>query len=58
MEIKDKVFEVLKESTVAMKSAEIAIAAGVSKDEADKAIKQLKKSELIYSPKNCFYQAK
>jgi DNA-binding IscR family transcriptional regulator len=58
MEIKDKVFEVLKESTVAMKSAEIAIAAGVSKDEVDKAIKQLKKSELIYSPKNCFYQAK
>jgi DNA-binding IscR family transcriptional regulator len=58
MEIQDKVFEVLKESTVAMKSAEIAIAAGVSKDEVDKAIKQLKKSELIYSPKNCFYQAK
>ena len=58
METKDKVFEVLKGSAAAMKSAEIAIAAGITKDEADKAIKQLKKSELIYSPKNCFYQAK
>ncbi len=58
METKDKVFEVLKGSPVAMKSAEIAVAAGLTKDEADKALKQLKKSELIFSPKNCFYQAK
>ncbi|MDP3462449.1 MAG: MarR family transcriptional regulator [Bacteroidales bacterium] len=58
MEAKDKVFELLKGSAVAMKSAEIAVAAGLTKDEADKALKQLKKSELIFSPKNCFYQAK
>jgi DNA-binding IscR family transcriptional regulator len=58
MEIKDKVLSVLKETDKPLKSAEIAATSGISKEDVDKAIKQLKKAELIYSPKNCFYQAK
>ena len=40
-----------------MKSAEIAEASGLDKKEVDKAIKSLKTSEKIISPKFCFYQA-
>lgn len=58
MEKNDKVLLILKETEKPLKSAEIAAASGITKDEVDKAIKQLKKAELIYSPKNCFYQAK
>jgi DNA-binding IscR family transcriptional regulator len=57
MEIDNKVLEVLKASQKPLKSAEIASSSGISKEEVDKAIKKLKKADLIFSPKNCFYQA-
>jgi uncharacterized protein YaaQ len=41
-----------------LKAGEIALAAGVEKTVVEKAIKQLKKEEKIYSPKNCFYEVK
>lgn len=41
-----------------MRPGEIAEAAGLDKKEVDKAIKALKDSELIFSPKKCFYQVK
>ncbi|MEW9095810.1 MAG: MarR family transcriptional regulator [Clostridiaceae bacterium] len=57
MEIKDKVLDLLKGSEP-LKSGEIAEKLEVDKTEVDKAIKALKKEELIESPKRCYYSAK
>jgi len=48
----------LKAAVQPMKVAEIAEKLGVERPEVDKAIKQLKKEEKIFSPKNCFYSAR
>jgi len=58
METKDVVLKILQESPKPMKSAEIAIQAGIDKTIVDKAIQFLKKEEKIVSPKVCFYTAK
>lgn len=58
METKDLVLKTLKESTKPMKSAEIAVQAGIEKAVVDKAIQSLKKEDKIMSPKVCFYSAK
>ena len=58
MDIQEKVLQALKESSVAMKSGEVAGKIGVEKADVDKAIKALKKEEKIVSPKNCYYAAK
>ncbi len=55
MENKQKVLETLKNSEKPLKSGEIAEKTGLDKKEIDKIIKVLKTEELIYSPKNCFY---
>ncbi|GAA0719097.1 HTH domain-containing protein [Clostridium malenominatum] len=57
MELKDKVLELLKNSDP-LKSGEIAEKLEIEKGEVDKAIKVLKKEELIESPKRCYYSAK
>jgi biotin operon repressor len=54
----EKVLQVLKKSGNPMKSGEIAEIAGIDKKEVDKAIKKLKSEDKIFSPKNCYYQAK
>jgi len=58
MEIKNIVLKTLKEQGTPMKSKEIAEAAGIDKADVDKAIKMLKKEELIISPKVCYYSPK
>ena len=58
MEFEEIVFETLKKSDQPLKGKEIADLAGIEKKEVDKAIKKLKKSEKIFSPKNCFYSVK
>jgi DNA-binding MarR family transcriptional regulator len=58
MEIKEIVLKTLRESEQALKGGEIAEKAGIDKKDVDKAIKQLKTEELIFSPKRCFYDAK
>ncbi|HQO50555.1 MAG TPA: MarR family transcriptional regulator [Bacteroidales bacterium] len=58
MEAKEKVLQVMQQSNQPMRPGEIAEAVGLDKKDVDKAIKLLKDSELIYSPKKCFYQAK
>lgn len=57
MSLEVKVVDLLKNNEP-MRPGEIAEKLGVSKDEVDKAIKSLKKTEEIYSPKRCFYSAK
>jgi len=57
MEIKEIVLQTLRDSEQPLKGGEIAEKSGVDKKEVDKAIKQLKDEELIFSPKRCFYDA-
>ena len=56
--VNDLVIQTLTVAGKPLKSGEIALAAGIDKAEVEKAIKQLKKEEKIYSPKNCFYDVK
>ncbi|SDN91322.1 MarR family protein [Desulfonauticus submarinus] len=53
--MKEKVIEVLKSSSNPLKSADIAKKLGVATSDVTKIIKELKKENLIYSPKRCFY---
>ncbi|WP_448375883.1 helix-turn-helix domain-containing protein [Fervidobacterium sp.] len=55
---KELVFKVLLESEQPMRPGDIAEKSGLSKEEVDKAIKQLKEEGKIESPKRCYYQAK
>jgi len=57
MSLEVQIVTLLKENEP-LRPGEIAEKLGVSKDDVDKAIKALKKSEEIYSPKRCFYSAK
>jgi DNA-binding IscR family transcriptional regulator len=58
MENKQMVLNTLKDAEKPLKSGEIAEKTGLDKKEVDKIIKILKTEELIYSPKNCFYDLK
>ncbi len=55
---KEKVLQILKDTGKPMKSGEIAEASGIDKAEVGKAINSLKAENKIFSPKNCYYQAK
>ena len=57
MEIKELVLKTLQESENPLKGGKIAELTGIEKKEVDKAIKNLKKEEKIFSPKRCFYDA-
>ena len=57
VDAKEKVLQALKDSLEPMKGGEIAAATGLDAKEVDKAIKALKKEELINSPKRCYYDA-
>ena len=56
--VNDLVIQTLTAAGKPLKAGEIALAAGIDKAVVEKAIKQLKKEEKIYSPKNCFYDVK
>lgn len=55
METLDKVLKVFAEAEEPVRPGEVALRAELDRKEVDKAIKQLKKEEKIYSPKRCFY---
>ncbi len=52
---KEKVLKALVELGKPARPGEIADAAGLSKEEVSKAIKELKKEGKVTSPKRCFY---
>ena len=54
-EMEGKVLTVMKEAGRPMKAAEIAEAMGVDKKDVDKAMKPLKQTGAITSPKNCYW---
>ena len=47
----------MKDAAKPLRAGEIAELAGLDRKEVDKAMKELKKEALIFSPKNCFWQA-
>ncbi|MEG0297088.1 MAG: MarR family transcriptional regulator [Clostridium sp.] len=57
MDNKEKVLEVLKNSSEPLKGAQVVELSGLEKKDVDKAIKALKEEEKINSPKRCFYGA-
>lgn len=52
----EKVLEVLKTAGKALKTGEIAEAAGLDKKDVDKAMKTLKAEGKISSPKMCYWE--
>jgi predicted transcriptional regulator len=50
-----KVLSVMKDAARPMKAAEIAEEMGVEKKDVDKAMKSLKKTGAIMSPRNCYW---
>jgi len=56
--MKEKVLEILANAGQAMRPGDIVKQSGMEKKDIDKAIKELKLDEKIYSPKRCFYDIK
>lgn len=56
--MKDIVIKTLKVAKKPLRPGEIAELAGIGKNDAEKAISELKKEDKIYSPKRCFYEIK
>lgn len=52
------VLQAMQQAGKAIKTGEIEKATGLSKNEVDKAMKQLKADEKIVSPVRCFWQPK
>ncbi len=52
------VLEAMKKTEKELKTQEIADLAGIEKQEVSKIITKLKKMDLVYSPKRCYYKAK
>lgn len=49
------ILDIMKKENESMRPGKIAELAGLSKEEVSEIIKNLKKKELIFSPKRCFY---
>ena len=55
---KQVVLDTMKTAGKPLKGGEIAELCGLDKKEIDKAMKELKKEELIASPKRCYWEPK
>jgi len=55
---KEKVIEIIEKAGKPLKGGEISELTGIDKKVVDKLIKELKKEEKIFSPKNCYYDVK
>lgn len=58
MDATEKVLNAMKTAGTALRAAEIAKLSGLDQKSVDKAMKELKTRELIFSPKKCCWQAK
>lgn len=58
MENEKKVIDALKKAKKALKAGEIAEITGIDKKDVDTAMKNLKKTGSIVSPKACYWEAK
>jgi hypothetical protein len=57
MNQKEIVLNVMRDAAKPLRSGDIVDLSGLDRKEVDKAMKELKSEELIYSPKRCFWQA-
>ncbi len=55
MDIQEVIISTFKEVGEAMRPGELAEKAGLEKKDVEKAIKKMKDSGLLHSPKRCFY---
>lgn len=58
MDTKDKVLSTIKKAGKPVSTGQIAEASGIDRKEVDKAMKVLKDSGAITSPKKCYWEAK
>ncbi|ADD03314.1 conserved hypothetical protein [Thermoanaerobacter italicus Ab9] len=58
MDATEIVLKTLRESSKPLRPSDIVEKSGLDKKEVEKAIKELKKEDLIMSPKRCYYSAK
>jgi len=58
MEAKEKVLKAMKEAGAPLNAGKIVELTGLDKKVVDKAMGELKSSELIISPKRCYWQPK
>jgi DNA-binding MarR family transcriptional regulator len=58
MDNEAKVLAAFQQAGKPLKSTEVAELSGLDKKDVDKAIKKLKESEKIHSPKRCYYEPK
>lgn len=54
----EKVLEAMHKAGKALKAGEIEQLSGLGKTEVDKAMKELKATEVIVSPKKCYWEPK
>ena len=58
MELAEKVLEAMKIAGVPLNAGKLVELTGLERKEVDKAMKTLKSTDAIVSPKNCFWQPK
>lgn len=58
METKELVIKAIKNAGKPMKASEIAVSTGIDKTQVEKAIKQLQKEEILFSPIRCYVDIK
>lgn len=58
MKTEEKIIDVMKKAGKALSAGEIAELTQIDRKEVDKAMKILKESEKIESPKRCYWQPK
>ena len=58
MDNREKILDAMKNAGKPLKAGEAADLAGLSKADADKVFKELKKEELIISPRRCYWEPK
>lgn len=58
MDKKEKVIKAFKESEEPLNATKVSEISGVEKKEVDKIMKDLKKEEIIVSPKRCYWALK
>jgi len=58
MDNKSKILKTFEEAGKPLRPGEISELSGIDKEEVSKIIKELKKEDIIYSPKRCFYDVK
>ena len=58
MDLQEKVLQAMNKAGKALKAGELVELTGLTREEVDKVLKQLKKEERITSPKICFWEPK